>query len=208
MDRLQQQITFLMEADRVKTILRRNRVVSDPSRRENDAEHMYHFALMAAVLAEYADAPVNLLRVLKMILIHDLVEIDAGDVFMYDEPALVGKREREEKAADRIFNLLPADQASEMRALWEEFEAEESAEARFAAALDSLQPLLGNYFTQGGAWREYGVDAARVYARNSRIGHGSTALWAQARTLLDDALAKGYLLPALAPDQAGSESTS
>ncbi len=195
-DRLHQQITFLMEADRVKTILRRNRVVSDPARRENDAEHMYHFALMATVLAEYSDAPVDLLRVLKMILIHDLVEIDAGDVFMYDEQAMVGKREREELAADRIFNLLPADQAHEMRALWEEFESEKSAEARFAAALDSLQPLLGNYFTQGGAWREYSVDTARVYARNSRIAHGSTTLWAYARTLLDDALAKGYLSPA------------
>ena len=206
-DRLQQQITFLMEADRVKTILRRNRVVSDPSRRENDAEHMYHFALMATVLAEYADAPVDLLRVLKMILIHDLVEIDAGDVFVYDDQAMVGKRQREELAADRIFNLLPGDQAHEMRALWEEFESEETAEARFAAALDRLQPLLGNYYTQGGAWREHGVNAAQVFARNSKIARGSTALWAYARTFLDDALAKGYLSPAPA-DQAGSESTS
>ena len=205
-DRLHQQITFLMEADRVKTILRRNRVVSDPSRRENDAEHMYHFALMATVLAEYSDAPVDLLRVLKMILIHDLVEIDAGDVFVYDERAMVGKREREELAADRIFNLLPADQAQEMRALWEEFELEESAEARFAAALDRLQPLIGNYYTQGGAWKDHGINAAQVLARNSKIARGSIELWAYARTLLDDALAKEYILPA--PAQAGSESTS
>ncbi len=206
-DRLHRQITFLMEADRVKTILRRNRVVSDPSRRENDAEHMYHFALMATVLAEYSDAPVDLLRVLKMVLIHDLVEIDAGDVFVYDEQALVGKREREELAADRIFNLLPADQAQEMRALWEEFETEESAEARFAAALDRLQPLLGNYYTQGGAWQR---------PRHQR-GPGVRAKL-QDRPWLDRALGLrthvarrrvGKGLPAARdPGQAGSESTS
>ena len=205
-ERLQRQITFLMEADRVKTILRRNRVVSDQSRRENDAEHMYHFALMAMVLAEYSDAPVDLLRVLKMILIHDLVEIDAGDTFIYDQQAAVGKREREELAAERIFGLLPEDQATEMRALWEEFESEESAEARFAAALDRLQPLLCNYYTYGGAWKEHGVNAAQVFERNSKISQGSTELWAYARGFLDDALAKGYILPS--PGQAGSESTS
>ena len=216
-ERLQRQITFLMEADRVKTILRRNRVVSDPSRRENDAEHMYHFALMAMILAEYANAPVNQLRVLQMILIHDLVEIDAGDAFIYDPQALVGKREREEAAAERIFGLLPSDQATEMRALWEEFEAEETAEARFAAALDRLQPLLCNYYTQGGAWKEHHVNATQVFARNSKIARGSTELWAYARNFLDDALARGYMLPAPTPiptptpttaAQAGSESTS
>ncbi len=167
---------------------------------------MYHFALMATVLAEYANAPVDLLRVLKMILIHDLVEIDAGDTFVYDTQAQVGKREREELAADRIFGLLPTDQAQEMRALWEEFEAEESAEARFAAALDRLQPLLCNYYTQGGAWKEHGVNATQVFARNSKIARGSTRLWEYAPQFSNDALAKGYMLPA--PDQAGSESTS
>lgn len=205
-DRLHRQITFLMEADRVKTILRRNRVVSDQSRHENDAEHMYHFALMAIILAEYSDVRVDLLRVLKMVLIHDLVEIDAGDTFIYDAQALVGKREREVLAAERIFGLLPGDQADEMRVLWEEFESEESAEARFAAALDRLQPLLCNYFTQGGAWQEYGVNATQVFARNSKIARGSTELWTYARNFLNDALAKGYMLPA--PTQAGSESTS
>ena len=205
-DRLQRQITFLMEADRVKTILRRNRVVSDQSRRENDAEHMYHFALMATVLAEYANAPVDLLRVLRMILIHDLVEIDAGDTFIYDAQAQVGKREREELAADRIFGLLPEEQAQEMRDLWEEFEAEESDEARFAAALDRLQPLLCNYYTEGGAWKEHGVNSTQVFARNAKIARGSTQLWDYARDFLNDALTKGYILPA--PGQAGSESTS
>jgi putative hydrolase of HD superfamily len=194
-ERLDRQITFLMEADRVKTILRRNRVVSDPARRENDAEHMYHFALLAMILVEYSDLPIDLLRVLKMILIHDLVEIDAGDTFIYDAQAQAGKREREELAAGRIFGLLPADQAAEMRALWEEFESEESAEARFAAALDRLQPLLCNYYSQGGAWKEYGVNADQVFARNSKIARGSTELWTYARSFLEDALAKGYMLP-------------
>jgi putative hydrolase of HD superfamily len=192
-ERIHQQIAFLMEADRVKTIFRRNRVVADPTRHENDAEHMYHFALLAIILAEYSNAPVDLPRVLKMILIHDLVEIDAGDTFVYDVQAQVGKREREELAATRIFGLLPADQAGEMRTLWEEFEAEESGEARFAAALDRLQPLLCNYYTQGGAWKEYGVHADQIFARNSKIAGGSTELWAYARTFLDDALAKGYM---------------
>ena len=206
-ERLQRQIAFLMEADRVKTILRRNRVVSDPDRRENDAEHMYHFALFAMTLAEYSNAPVNLLRVLQMILVHDIVEIDAGDAFIYDAAQQVGKREREERAADRIFGLLPADQAAEYRTLWEEFEAEHTPEARFAAALDRLQPLLCNYHTQGGAWREYGVAAPQVFERNSKIQRGSTELWTHVEAMLHDAVAKGYL-PADKPAQTGSESTS
>lgn len=195
-----------MEADKLKTVLRRNRVVSDPSRRENDAEHMYHFALLAMVLSEYANAPVNLLRVLQMILIHDVVEIDAGDTFVYDLAAQAGKREREERAAKRLFGLLPSDQTAEFRALWEEFEAEETAEARFAAALDRMQPLLCNYFTGGGAWKEYGVTAPQVFARNSKIEAGSTELWQYVSGLLDDAVIKGYMAPT--PGQTGSESTS
>ena len=191
--RLERQVRFLMEIDKVKTILRRNRVVSDPERRENDAEHMYHFAVMAVVLAEYADKPVNLLRVLQMILVHDIVEIDAGDAFIYDAQAQVGKREREEAASERIFGLLPDDQREEMRAAWEEFEAEETPEARFAAAIDRVQPLLCNYHTQGGAWREHGVHADDVIARNAKIERGSTQLWEAIHRLLEDAAAKGYM---------------
>lgn len=204
LNRLERQIAFLMEADKVKTVLRRNRVVSDPSRRENDAEHMYHFALMVMILAEYANASIDLLRVLKMVLIHDLVEIDAGDTFIYDTAAQAGKRQREELAADRIFAMLPDDQAQELRDLWEEFEAEETVEARFAAAVDRLQPLLCNYCTQGGAWKEHNVRASAVFARNRKIAQGSDSLWDYARKLLEDALRQGYLMP----DQAGSESTS
>lgn len=202
--RLERQIRFLMEIDKVKTVLRRNRVVSDPERRENDAEHMYHFAIMATVLAEYANEPVNLLRVLQMILVHDLVEIDAGDTFVYDAAAQVGKREREEAAAERIFGLLPDDQRDEMRAAWEEFEAEETPEAKFAASIDRLQPLLCNYHTQGGAWREHGVRREQVFARNSKIERGSTQLWAAISAVLADGAARGYM----APDQVGSESFS
>ena len=192
-ERLAKQLAFLMEADKLKTVLRRNRVVSDVSRRENDAEHMYHFALMVVILGEYANAPIDLLRVLKMVLIHDVVEIDAGDTFVYDLAAQEGKRAREERAADRIFGLLPDDQRAEMRALWEEFESEETAEARFAAAIDRLQPLLCNYYTQGGAWKEYGVTAPQVYARNGKIARGSEELWDYVRGMLDDALARGYI---------------
>ena len=205
-DRLQRQLAFLIEADRVKTILRRNRVIADPTRRENDAEHMYHFALMAMLLAEHSDVPVDTFRVLQMILVHDLVEIDAGDVFVYDVQAQVGKREREEQAADRIFGMLPPDQAHEMRALWEEFEAKETPEARFAASLDRLQPLLSNYHTEGGAWKEYGVGVSQVIERNSKIARGSTSLWEYARGLLEESAAKGHLPPD--PPQTGSESIS
>lgn len=204
-ERLARQIDFLMEIDKVKTILRRNRVVSDPQRRENDAEHMYHFAAMAMILAEYANGPVDLLRVLKMILIHDVVEIDAGDAFIYDAQAQVGKRGREERAADRIFGLLPADQEREMRALWEEFEAEQTPEARFAAAIDRLQPLMCNYHTHGGAWREYGITKENVFALNSKIARGSTELWTHVSRVLEDAAAKGYMSDG---EPAGSESFS
>ena len=204
-ERLARQIDFLMEIDKAKTILRRNRVVSDPQRRENDAEHMYHFAMMATILAEYANEPVDLPRVLKMILVHDLVEIDAGDAFVYDAAAQVGKREREERAADRIFGLLPADQEAEVRALWEEFEAEETPEARFAASIDRLQPLLCNYHTQGGAWREYGITRDHVFTRNSKIARGSTELWTHISRVLEDAAARGYMAGG---EPAGSESFS
>lgn len=194
-DRLTRQLAFLVEADRVKTILRRNRVIADPTRKENDAEHMYHFALMAMILVEHADVPVDTFRVLQMILVHDLVEIDAGDTFVYDLEAQEGKREREEQAAERIFGMLPPDQQREMRDLWDEFEAEETPEARFAASLDRLQPLLSNYHTEGGAWKEHNVNFSRVLERNAKISRGSATLWEHARGLLEESLAKGHLPP-------------
>ncbi len=192
--RLAAQLDFILETGKLKRVLRRS-YIRDGSRRENDAEHSWHLALMAAVLAEHAAEPVDLGRVIRMLLIHDLVEIDAGDTFMYDADAHADKTEREERAADRIFALLPDGQAERFRALWDEFEARQTPEARFAAAIDRLQPQLLNYQTQGRLWREHGVTVDQVVARNQHMAEGAPALWDTARRLLDDAVAKGYLAP-------------
>jgi 5'-deoxynucleotidase YfbR-like HD superfamily hydrolase len=149
-DRLTQQIEFLIEADKLKQVLRRT-PLADRSRRENSAEHSWHLILAAIVLREYSAAQIDLLRVLEMLAVHDLVEIDAGDTFAYDTQDLVTKAERERSAADRVFALLPTDQASRLRSLWEEFEAQETPEACFANAMDRLQPLLQNACAQGGS---------------------------------------------------------
>lgn len=140
--RLRRQLDFILEIDKAKAVLRRSRLL-DGSRRENDAEHAWHLAVMALVLAEYANEPIDLSRVVKMLLVHDIVEIDAGDTFIYDDSDPAAKAERERQAAHRIFGLLPADQQQELLALWEEFEARRTADARFAAALDRLQPQIG-----------------------------------------------------------------
>ena len=192
--RLAQQLAFLLEIDKVKQIIRQT-PIADASRRENDAEHSWHLAVMAAVLAEYGPPNLDLARVLRMLLVHDLVEIDAGDTYCYDAAACETQHDRELKAADRIFNLLPPDQAKDFRALWDEFEARESPEARFAAALDRVQPVLLNYHTQGRAWRERGVTRAQVIDRNQHIQHGAPELWPHIRHLIDDAVTKGYLNP-------------
>ncbi|HEY8449766.1 MAG TPA: HD domain-containing protein [Bacillota bacterium] len=198
-ERLARQIAFLVEIDRLKQVLRRS-LLTDGSRRENSAEHSWHLAVMACVLAEHAAAPVDLERVLKMLLVHDIVEIEAGDTFIYDEQARAAQTERERQAAERLFGLLPADQGGELRALWEEFEARQTPEARFAAALDRLQPLLQNYASGGRSWQEHGVHAERVRARNAGVlREGSPALWELARQLIDDAVARGYLAEPDAP---------
>jgi putative hydrolase of HD superfamily len=192
-DRLARQIKFLLEIDKLKGVLRQTWRL-DQSRRENDAEHSWHLAIMAVLLAEYAGAPkLDLLRVVKMVLVHDLVEIDAGDTFIYDEIGARDKPEREARAADRLFAILPADQAAELRQLWEEFEARSSPEARYAAALDRLQPLLHNYHTQGRAWRTHGVTRDRVLAHNRQMAEGAPVLWEFARKLIFDAAAQGFL---------------
>ena len=179
--------------DKLKQVLRQTWHL-DESRRENDAEHSWHLAVMAMLLLEHAKEPgLDLLRVLKMVLVHDIVEIDAGDTFAYDEVGALDKDEREQAAARRIFNILPEDQAAELRALWDEFEARQTAEARYAAALDRLQPLLHNYHTRGKAWRQHGVTSAQVLARNCHVAEGSPALWEFAEGLIRDAVAKGYL---------------
>jgi putative hydrolase of HD superfamily len=192
-NRLARQIEFLVEIDRLKTVFRQT-WLTDGSRRENDAEHSWHLAVMAVLLAEYAAEPaLDLLRVVKMVLVHDLVEIDAGDTFVYDDTASANKREREQKAAERVFRILPPDQADEVRRLWEEFEVRRTPEARFAAALDRLQPILHNYHTQGKAWREHGITSERVIARNRHMAQGAPRLWQYAESLIRDAVESGYL---------------
>jgi putative hydrolase of HD superfamily len=192
LSRLERQIAFIIELDKLKQVLRQTRLM-DGSRRENDAEHCWHVALMAMVLAEHAGAGIDVLRVLKMLLIHDVVEIDAGDTFLYAAVDAAAVAERETRAAERIFGLLPPDQAGELRALWEEFEARRSAEAKFARALDRLEPLLQNHRNGGGTWREHGVTVEQVLAKKHIVADGSAALWAFAVELIDDSLARGYL---------------
>jgi putative hydrolase of HD superfamily len=205
-ERLADQVRFILEIDRLKCVFRQT-VLLDRSRRENDAEHSWHLALMAVVLAEHAREPVDVGRVVRMVLVHDLVEIDAGDTFCYDEEGARDKAEREERAAERVFGLLPADQAGEFRALWDEFEAMETPEAKFAAALDRFQPLLHNAYTRGMAWRKHWVTADQVTARNAHIADGAPALWDLAQRLIRDAVAQGHLAPAR-PARTGTSGSS
>lgn len=190
--RLDQQVTFLLEADRLKQIERMTKILGE-SRRENSAEHSWHLALFALVLAEHADDAFDLSRAITMLLLHDLVEIDAGDTFAYDDAAYETKADRERAAADRLFGLLPDDQGSWLRELWDEFEAGETAESRFANAVDRLQPLLLNHANNGGPWREHGISRERVVARNSPIGAGSSRLWSFAQDRIDEVQARGLL---------------
>lgn len=192
--RLAQQIRFIAEVDKLKEIFRQT--INTQSRRaENDAEHSWHLCLCVIVLAEHANAPIDVLRVLKMVILHDLVEIDAGDTFAYDTARMADQHAREAVAADRIFGLLPADQAREFRALWDEFEEKQTPEARFAAAVDRFQPMLLNCLTQGAAWNRHGVTHDRVVARNRHVADGCTELWRYAERMLADAVAAGHLAP-------------
>jgi putative hydrolases of HD superfamily len=190
--RFERQIKFILEVDKLKSILRRTYLVHT-DRAENSAEHSWHLAIMAILLAEHANEPVDLAKVMKMVLVHDIVEIDAGDTYFYDVAAGMDKAEREQTAADRIFGLLPPDQAQELRGLWDEFEKGESPEARFAVALDRFMPQLHNYHTQGRSWAEHGITADRVLERNACMADGSQKLWDCARDLLKDAITKGFL---------------
>lgn len=191
--RLVQQIKFIAEADKLKEIFRQT--INTQSRRaENDAEHSWALCLCVIVLAEHANhSPLDILRVLKMVIIHDLVEIDAGDTFAYDTAAMVGQHEREAIAADRLFGLLPADQFAEFRALWDEFEAKATPEAKFAAAVDRFQPMLLNCLTQGAAWNRHGITHDRVVNRNRHIADGCADLWKFAEQMIQEAVDAGNL---------------
>lgn len=191
-DCLPQQIGFIVEIDKLKMILRQTLLI-DGSRRENTAEHSWHLAMMAITLADYADRPVDIGRVIRMLLVHDLVEIDAGDTFVYDVAANQDKAEREAAAAERIFGLLPLDQGTELRSFWQEFEARTTPDAAFAAALDRLQPLLHNYHTEGSTWRQHGITVEQVVTLNRAIANGSQRLWEYTERLIEDAAARGFL---------------
>lgn len=194
MERLEQQIAFAREIDKVKEIFRQN-YIADGSRKENDSEHSWHSALMAVLLAEYANEPVDILKVVKMLLIHDLVEIDAGDSYAYDYEAQATAHEREVKAADRIFGLLPEDQEREYRALWDEFEAYETAEARYAHVMDNFQPLILNDASDGLSWREHQVKRENLMKRNEKIPSGSRTIWNYMEQLIEKNIQKGNIKP-------------
>src|SRR5215217_3377767 len=191
--RLTRQIEFIAECDKLKEILRQT--LNTQSRRaENDAEHSWHLCLCVLVLAEHANvASLDVLRVLKMVIIHDLVEIDAGDTFAYDVAAMANQHEREAIAADRIFGLLPSNQEAEFRALWDEFEAKETPEAKFATAMDRFQPLLLNCRSQAAAWNRHGVTHDRVVERTRHIADGCSELWRYAEAMLQEVVAAGHL---------------
>jgi putative hydrolase of HD superfamily len=194
--RLEQQLKFVVEVDKLKSVMRRS-LLCDASRRENDAEHSWHLALMATLLVEYAAAPVDLEWVIRMVLLHDLVEIDAGDTYAYDPAGNATRVARELAAAERIFGLLPRDQGAEFSQLWEEFESGETPEARYANALDRLQPLMLNFESEGKSWREHGVTAKAVLERMQPIRTGTPELWAVVEQIVKEACENKYLLTAL-----------
>lgn len=191
-DRLRRQIEFVLEADRLKDVFRRSPLLA-ADRRENDAEHSWHLALLTLVLAEYSDERLDVGRVLALVVVHDLVEIYAGDTFAFDAEAAEGQEEREEQAAQRLFALLPPDQGAEFRRLWDEFEARTTPEARFAKAMDRLQPLLLNYGNHGGTWHTPGVTEREVVARQSLVEDASADLWRYVRSLIRTGVDNGWL---------------
>jgi putative hydrolase of HD superfamily len=186
-DRLRRQIEFILEVDRLKEVYRQSYILH-ADRHENSAEHSWHLAIAALLLSEYANQPVDTSRVIRMALVHDLVEIDAGDTFIYDTAGNLEKAAKEEKAAERIFGLLPPDQRDAWRGLWNEFEQRQTVEAKFANALDRLLPVLHNYFTNGRSWKEHGITQEQALQKNAAIAEGSAVIWNLVETLIRDAL--------------------
>lgn len=210
-ERMKRQLDFLLELDKMKNLYRQTYILRDDlpegskgfeenfrerkplPRRENDAEHSFSLAIAAAVLAEYSNVPVDVVKVMKMVLVHDAVEVDAGDTYCYDKEGNKTKRERELKAAERIFGILPPDQQAEYRSLWDEFEENITPEARFANAMDRIQPMLLNYTRDGISWKEHDVHFNMVAERSMKIKDGSEELWEYFYSLLEDANKKGVL---------------
>ncbi|BDR17859.1 HD domain-containing protein [Vibrio sp. STUT-A16] len=193
MERLEKQLALVIELDKLKSILRRTRVKSAEGRLENSGEHSWHVALMAILMEEHANAPVDICRVMKMLLIHDVVEIDAGDTFVYDTAASQEQAEKEIRATERLFGMLPSDQEQELLALWHEFEAVQTDDAKYARALDRLIPMLLNYHNNGQSWKEHGVSREQALTINKRIEFGSVTLWDKAKELIEEATEKGWL---------------
>ena len=189
---LLKQIQFIKEIDKIKYIQRRT-CLFNSDRPENDAEHSWHLALMGIALSEHANKPVDILKVIKMVLIHDIVEIDSGDVFVYDKSKSHKNTEEEFAAAKRIFGLLPENQAKELIDLWKEFEDGETDDAKFAKSLDKLEPLLQNFSNNGGTWDKYNVTYNEVYTQKKSINKGSDTLWEYAENLLNESVDKGIL---------------
>ncbi len=190
--RLEQQLAFALEVDKEKNILRQTHL-SGHGRRENDAEHAWHMALMIYLLKEYANEEIDLAKTMMMALIHDVVEIDAGDTYAYDTEGLETQKEREEAAAQRIFGLLPEDQREEMYALFREFEDYETPESRFAHTMDNFQPLMLNNSNEGGDWREHGIARSQIYGRNAKTGTGSETIWNYMQGLIEENVKKGSI---------------
>ena len=192
MERLEEQLSFLMEIDRQKEVIRQT-YLSDGSRKETDAEHAWHLAMMCMVLSEYANEPIDVPRTIMMLLAHDLVEIDAGDTYAYDTEGNATKRQREEKAAERIYGMLPEEQGNTLRMLWEEFEAMETPEAKFANALDKIQPVLLTDRAEGKSWREHQVHKDQIMGRNARTHEGSERLWEYIKEFIEKNVEAGFI---------------
>lgn len=194
LEKLEKQISFIVEIDKLKQVYRKTKIL-DRTRYENDAEHSWHLAMMAIILSEYAnEVSVDVYKVLKLLLIHDLVEIDAGDTYAYDSEGQITKKEREFSAAKRLFSLLPDVQGHELLLLWEEYELQATMEARFASALDKLQPLLFNHLNEGELWKENKITSNMVIERNKRIALGSESLWKLAQEIINTSIKQGKLL--------------
>ncbi|MCK6261815.1 HD domain-containing protein [Vibrio sp. ZSDE26] len=192
-ERLVKQLSLIIELDQLKSVLRRTRVKSADGRLENSAEHSWHVALMAILMEEHANEPVDISRVVKMLLLHDIVEIDAGDTFVYDVAASLEQEEKELAAANRLFAMLPTDQGEELKDIWLEFESAQTPDSKYAKALDRLIPMLLNYHNDGQSWQEHGVTQEQVLNINSKIGLGSQTLWDEAKIMIEQAVKNGWL---------------
>lgn len=189
-EKLRKQMDFIIEIDKMKNIYRQTLVLHE-DRAENDAEHSWHLAMMVMLLSEYANEPIDVLHTIKMVLIHDIVEVDAGDTYCYDKEGYKDKAEREEKAAQRLFGMLPEEQRNELYGLWREFEEFKTPESKFANAVDRCQPMTLNYKKGGISWKKHGIKSSQVYERNKNIGQGSELIWQYMQEVLEDAEDKG-----------------